>query len=82
MADLGSNRYGYDVAEYNLTDTAFTYLGDNASISSNSHFTMVGTLYTIDELYYSAGNFYLSLDRSSSSTMTPTTSPWLWAERS
>ena len=63
VADLGSNRYGYDVAECNLTDTAFTYLGDNASISSNSHFAKLGTLYTIDELYYSAGNFYLSLNR-------------------
>ena len=62
VADLGSNRYGYDVAECNLTDTAFTYLGDNASISSNSHFTKVGKLYTIDELYYNAGNFSLSLD--------------------
>ena len=62
VEDLGSNRYGYDVAECNLTDTAFTYLGDNASISSNSHFEDLGTLYTIDELYYSAGNFYLSLD--------------------
>ena len=63
VADLGSNRYGYNVEECNLTDTAFTYLGDNASISSNSHFEDWGTLYTIDELYYSAGNFYLSLDR-------------------
>ena len=63
VADLGSNRYGYDVAECNLTDTAFTYLGDNASISSNSHFEEWGTLYTIDELYYSAGNFYLSLNK-------------------
>ena len=62
VEDLGSNRYGYDNAESNLTDTAFTYLGDNASISSNSHFEDLGTLYTIDELYYSAGNFYLSLD--------------------
>ena len=63
VADLGSSRYGYNVAECNLTDTAFTYLGDNASISSNSHFAKLGTLYTIDELYYSAGNFYLSLNR-------------------
>ena len=63
VANLGQNQYGYDFEQYNLTDTAFTYLGDNASISSNSHFTKVGTLYTIDELYYSAGNFYLSLDQ-------------------
>ena len=63
VADLGSNSYGYNVEECNLTDTAFTYLGDNASISSNSHFEDWGTLYTIDELYYSAGNFYLSLDQ-------------------
>ena len=61
VADLGSNQYGYNVEECNLTDTAFTYLGDNASISSNSHFEDWGTLYTIDELAYSAGNFYLSL---------------------
>ena len=63
VEDLGSNQYGYNVEEGNLTDTAFTYLGDNASISSNSHFEDWGTLYTIDELAYSAGNFYLSLGR-------------------
>ena len=63
VADLGSSRYGYNVEECNLTDTTFTYLGDNASISSNSHFTELGTPYTIDGLYYSAGNFYLSLDQ-------------------
>ena len=63
VADLGSNSYGYDSAQCNLTDTAFTYLGDNTSISSNSHFEDWGTLYTIDELDYSGGEFHLSLDR-------------------
>ena len=63
VADLGSNYYGYDSAQCNLTDTAFTYLGDNTSISSNSHFKDWGTLYTIDELDYSGGEFHLSLDR-------------------
>ena len=50
VAYLTSDYYGYDSAQCNLTDTAFTYLGDNASISSNSHFKDWGTLYTIDEL--------------------------------
>ncbi len=63
VAYLTSNYYGYDSALCNLTDTAFTYLGDNASISSNSHFKGWGTLYTIDELDYSGGEFHLSLDR-------------------
>ena len=63
VADLGSNSYGYDSAQCNLTDTAFTYLGDNASISSNSPFQEWGTLYMIDELDYSGGKFYLSLDQ-------------------
>ena len=67
VADLGSNSYGYDSALCNLTDTAFTYLGDNASISSNSHFEDWGTLYTIDELFdevvFSGRKFHLSLDR-------------------
>ena len=63
VAYLTSDYYGYDSALCNLTDTAFTYLGDNASISSNSHFKGWGTLYTIDELDYSGGEFHLSLDR-------------------
>ena len=63
VAYLTSDYYGYDSALCNLTDTAFTYLGDNASISSNSHFKDWGTLYTIDELDYSGGEFHLSLDR-------------------
>ncbi len=67
VADLGLNSYGYDSAQCNLTDTAFTYLGDDASISSNSHFEDWGTLYTIDglfdELDFNGRKFNLSLDR-------------------
>ena len=32
VANLGSNRYGYDGAQGGLTDTAFTYLSDEFSV--------------------------------------------------
>ena len=35
VANLGSNRYGYDGAQGGLTDTAFTYLSDDTPISMN-----------------------------------------------
>ena len=68
VASLGSNLYGYDSAQCGrggLTDTAFTYLGDDTPILENQDFTRLGPLYTIDEVYYqtSLGKFYLSLDQ-------------------
>ena len=62
VADLGSNQYGYDGAPGGLTDTAFTYLGDDTPIPENQAFRLVGTLYTIDSSYFSAGQFHFSLD--------------------
>ena len=54
VADLGSNKYGYDGSQGGLTDTAFTYLGDDTPLSGGSY-QEVGTLYTIDELSYHTG---------------------------
>ena len=64
VANLGSNRYGYDASEGGgLTDTGFTYLGDDTPLSGGSY-REVGTLYTIDELFYHTGTdkLVLSLD--------------------
>ena len=63
VADLGSNRYGYDGSQGGLTDTAFTYLGEDTPLSGGTY-REVGTLYTIDELYYdtSVSRFLFSLD--------------------
>ena len=63
VADLGSNQYGYDGSQGGLTDTAFTYLGDDTPLSGGTY-REVGTLYTIDELFYhtGAGQLLLSLD--------------------
>ena len=66
VASLGSNQYGYDSAQCgrgSLTDTAFTYLGDNTPISQSQSFTKEGTLYTITKVYYETGLFQLSLDQ-------------------
>ena len=66
VADLGSNEYGYNFAQCGrggLTDTAFTYLGDDTPLRENQSYTGTGPLYTIDQVSYSAGRFYLSLDR-------------------
>ncbi len=64
VANLGSNRYGYHASEGGgLTDTAFTYLGDDTPLSGGNY-QEVGTLYTIDELFYhtSGDQILLSLD--------------------
>ena len=63
VADLGSNQYGYKGSQGGLTDTAFTYLGDDTPLSGGSY-QEVGTLYTIDELSYHTGTGQLlfSLD--------------------
>ena len=64
VADLGSNQYGYEASQGGgLTDTAFTYLGDDTPLSGGTY-QEVGTLYTIDELSYhaSGGQIVLSLD--------------------
>ena len=64
VANLGSNRYGYDASEGGgLTDTGFTYLGDDTPLSGGTY-REVGTLYTIDELFYHTGTdeLVLSLD--------------------
>ena len=63
VADLGSNQYGYDGSQGGLTDTAFTYLGDDTPLSGGTY-REVGTLYTIDELFYHTGTdqLLLSLD--------------------
>ena len=66
VANLGSGQYGYDDAQCGrggLTDTAFTYLGDNTPISQSQNFTKEGTLYTIDGVSYLGGVFHLSLDQ-------------------
>ena len=63
VANLGSNQYGYQGSQGGLTDTAFTYLGDDTPLSGGSY-QEVGTLYTIDELSYHTGTGQLlfSLD--------------------
>ena len=63
VADLGSNQYGYDGSQGGLTDTAFTYLGDDTPLSGGTY-QEVGTLYTIDELFYDTdtGQLLFSLD--------------------
>ena len=63
VADLGSNQYGYKGSQGGLTDTAFTYLGDDTPLSGGNY-QEVGTLYTIDELSYhtGTGQLLLSLD--------------------
>ena len=63
VANLGSNKYGYKGSQGGLTDTAFTYLGDDTPLSGGTY-QEVGTLYTIDELSYraSGGQIVLSLD--------------------
>ena len=63
VANLGSNQYGYKGSQGGLTDTAFTYLGDDTPLSGGSY-QEVGTLYTIDELSYHTGTGQLlfSLD--------------------
>ena len=64
VANLDSNHYGYDASQGGgLTDTAFTYLGDDTPLSGGNY-QEVGTLYTIDELFYhtSGGQIRLSLD--------------------
>ena len=64
VADLGSNQYGYDASQGGgLTDTAFTYLGDDTPLSGGTY-REVGTLYTIDALFYHTGTdqLLLSLD--------------------
>ena len=66
VASLDLNQYGYDSAQCGrggLTDTAFTYLGDNTPISQSQNFTKEGTLYTINKVYYETGLFRLSLDQ-------------------
>ena len=68
VAPLESDQYGYDSAQCGrggLTDTAFTYLGDNTPISQSQSYSKEGTLYTIDKVYYSTGSntFNLSLDQ-------------------
>ena len=63
VANLGSNKYGYDASQGGgLTDTAFTYLGDDTPLSGGTY-RKVGTLYTIDELSYDTdtGQLVLSL---------------------
>ena len=64
VANLGSNLYGYDGSQGGLTDTAFTYLGDDTPLSGGGSYQEVGTLYTIDELTYhtSTGQLLFSLD--------------------
>ena len=63
VANLGSNQYGYKGSQGGLTDTAFTYLGDDTPLSGGTY-REVGTLYTIDELSYhtGTGQLLLSLD--------------------
>ena len=63
VANLGSNKYGYKGSRGGLTDTAFTYLGDDTPLSGGSY-QEVGTLYTIDELSYHTvtGQLLFSLD--------------------
>ena len=63
VANLGSNQYGYKGSQGGLTDTAFTYLGDDTPLSGGTY-QEVGTLYTIDELSYhtGTGQLLLSLD--------------------
>ena len=63
VANLGSNQYGYKGSQGGLTDTAFTYLGDDTPLSGGTY-QEVGTLYTIDELSYHTGTGQLlfSLD--------------------
>ena len=52
VANLGSNKSGYDASQGGgLTDTGFTYLGDDIPLSGGTY-RKVGTLYTIDELSY------------------------------
>ena len=64
VANLGSSKSGYDASQGGgLTDTAFTYLGDDTPLSGGTY-QEVGTLYTIDELSYHTGTGQLlfSLD--------------------
>ena len=63
VANLGSNQYGYKGSQGGLTDTAFTYLGDDTPLSGGTY-REVGTLYTIDELSYDTDTdqLVLSLD--------------------
>ena len=63
VANLGSNKSGYKGSQGGLTDTGFTYLGDDTPLSGGSY-QEVGTLYTIDELSYHTGSGQLlfSLD--------------------
>ena len=63
VANLGSSKSGYKGSQGGLTDTAFTYLGDDTPLSGGSY-QEVGTLYTIDELSYhtGTGKLVLSLD--------------------
>ena len=66
VASLDFGELGYDGAQCGrggLTDTAFTYLGDNTPISQRQSYTKVGTLYTFDKVYYGGGKFQLSLDK-------------------
>ena len=68
VADLGSNEYGYNFAQCGrggLTDTAFTYLGDDTPLRENQSYTGTGPLYTIDELSYApdTNSLDFSLDR-------------------
>ena len=66
VASLVSGQYGYDSTQCGrggLTDTAFTYLGDNTPISQSQSFSKEGTLYTVDKAYYHSGGFHLSLDQ-------------------
>ena len=64
VANLGSKKNGYKGSQGGLTDTAFTYLGDDTPLSEGGSYQEVGTLYTIDELFYhtDTGKLVLSLD--------------------
>ena len=64
VANLGSNKNGYKGSQGGLTDTAFTYLGNDTPLSEGGSYQEVGTLYTIDELFYhtGTGQLLLSLD--------------------
>ena len=63
VAKLGLNKNGYKDSQGGLTDTAFTYLGNDTPLSEGTY-QEVGTLYTIDELSYHTvtGQLVLSLD--------------------
>ena len=64
VAKLGLNKNGYKGSQGGLTDTAFTYLGNDTPLSEGGSYQEVGTLYTIDELSYHTvtGQLVLSLD--------------------